>query len=44
MYRNNPVEWQKASDSNKETSSTKNSSSVKSPKTDVRKQKAKKVE
>ncbi|CAF1252293.1 unnamed protein product [Rotaria sordida] len=45
MYRNNPVEWQKPIDSNnKETTTNKNASSVKSPKKDVRKSKAKKEE
>ena len=44
MYRNNPIEWQKVSDSNKETTSNKNASSVKSPKKDNRKPKAKKDE
>jgi len=39
MYRNNPVEWQKVSDS---TTSNKNVSSIKSPKKDNQKPKAKK--
>jgi len=41
MYRNNPVEWQKADNSSKEN---KNNSTAKSPKKDVRKPKAKKDE
>jgi hypothetical protein len=44
MYRSNPIVWQKSSEPNKETTTNKNSSSAKSPKTDVRKQKPKKVE
>ncbi|CAF1006923.1 unnamed protein product [Rotaria sp. Silwood1] len=44
MYRNNPVEWQKPIDSNKETITNKNATSAKSPKKDVRKSKGKKDE
>ncbi|CAF2590587.1 unnamed protein product [Rotaria sp. Silwood2] len=44
MYRNNPIEWQKPIDSNKETITNKNVSSAKSPKKDARKQKGKKDE
>jgi hypothetical protein len=44
MYRNNPVIWQKASDSTKDASSGKNIATAKSPKKDVRKPKAKKEE
>ncbi len=41
IYRNNPIEWQKAVDSSKEN---KNNSNAKSPKKDTRKPKAKKDE
>lgn len=42
MYRNNPVVWQKPSDSTKTTNGNKTSSSVKSPKKDNQKPKNKK--